>query len=97
MSDRNRVVMFSRAGCCLCDEALEVLRGVEDELALDITVTDIAGDAELEERYGMSIPVVYLNEELAAKGHVEAGRLRRRLKGGGILGRLSKRLGLSRS
>lgn len=92
----NRVVVFSRAGCCLCDEALSELEALKAELSLSISVTDIAGDAELEARYGESIPVGYLNDQLAFKGHVDASRLRKRLRGGGILDRLSARFGLSR-
>jgi len=93
-AERHRVVMYSREGCCLCDDALVALQGLSDELALDIEVRDIGGDAELETTYGNSIPVVFVDTELAFKGRVDAARLRRRLKGGGILGRLSARLRL---
>lgn len=92
---RNVVVMYSRDGCCLCDDALAALRALEAELALDITVIDIAGNPELESRYGPSIPVVFVNDRLALKGRIDPEKLRRRLKGGGILARLSERLGLS--
>jgi predicted thioredoxin/glutaredoxin len=44
----------------------------------------------------MSIPVVYLDGKLAAKGRVDPARLRRRLAGGGILERRSGKLGLRR-
>ena len=92
-AERREVVVYSRAGCCLCDDALEVLAGLKDELALDIAVRDIAADPALEAEYGMSIPVVFVNGKLLFKGHVDADRLRRRLRGGGILARLSERLG----
>ena len=90
---RNRVVMFSRNGCCLCDDALAVLERVKDELSLDITVQDIDLDPELKRDYALSIPVIFVNDQLALKGKVDPDRLRRRLKGGGILDRLSSRLG----
>lgn len=91
---RNSVVMFSRAGCCLCDKALEVLEELRGELDLDITVHDIDSDPELQQRYALSVPVIFVNEKLALKGRVDPDRLRRRLKGGGILDRLSAHLGL---
>lgn len=91
---RNQVVMFTRAGCCLCADALEVLKDLEGELDLAITVQDIAGAPELEQRYGRSIPVIFVNDKLALKGRIDPDRLRRRLKGGGILDRLSAHFGL---
>ena len=94
MATRNQVVMFSREGCCLCDDALEVLEELKDELDLEITVHDIAQDPELTARYGNSIPVIFVNEKLALKGRVDPVKLRRRLKGGGILDRLSAHFGL---
>lgn len=91
---RNQVIMYSRAGCCLCDDALHVLHSLASELQLDITVHDIDTDPELTRLYGASIPVIFVNEKLALKGRVDRDRLRRRLKGGGILDRLSAHLGL---
>ena len=91
---RNAVVVFSRDGCCLCDDALAVLTSLSDELSLDITVHDIDTDPKWTADYGMSIPVVFVNEKLAFKGRIDPARLRRRLKGGGILSRLSAHFGL---
>ena len=86
--------MFSRAGCCLCDDALDVLNDLKVELDLEITVHDIDTDPVLTARYGQSIPVIFVNEKLALKGRVDPDRLRKRLKGGGILDRLSAHFGL---
>ena len=96
-TERHQVVMYSREGCCLCDEAHEALVRMKDELGLDIQVRDIGGDAKLEAEYGQSIPVVFVDELLVFKGRIDPVRLRRRLKGGGILGRLSARLRLGQS
>ena len=87
---------MSRDGCCLCDDALAVLHEVAGEVSLEIQVTDVDSDAELKRLYGESIPVVFVDGKLAFKGHVDKKRLLKRFQGGGILGRLSAKLGMKR-
>ncbi len=49
-----RCILYGRAGCHLCEEALDLLRG----LGLEARVVDIDGDAGLGGRYGLRIPVL---------------------------------------
>jgi glutaredoxin len=55
------VVIYSRPGCHLCDEAKEAMRaaGCDDEYTL--TEINIEDDPELLERYRYDIPVVLIN------------------------------------
>jgi glutaredoxin len=50
------LTLFSRPGCHLCEEALEMI----EQLNLKITLTesDITEDPGLEQRYGVAIPVL---------------------------------------
>ena len=50
------IVLFTRPGCHLCEQAAVML----DELRVDWRAVDIEGDADLEDRYGLVIPVVFL-------------------------------------
>jgi glutaredoxin len=72
------VTLYTAAGCSLCERALEVVRGVRDELGFELAVVDIGGVAELEARYRTLIPVVEIGGERAFTFFVEADALRRR-------------------
>ena len=60
------LVLYSRAGCHLCDEARELLQALLDERARQGLTTptldeiDIESDPELERRFFTTIPVVEL-------------------------------------
>jgi glutaredoxin len=78
------LVLYSRAGCHLCDEARELLHALLDERARQglstprLTEIDIEADPDLERRFFTTIPVVELGDrqvELATS----AAKLRRLL------------------
>ena len=89
------ILVLSRPGCCLCDEALAVLREMSrtcSSVPFQVDVRDVDSDPVLAREYGESIPVGFVDGALAFKGHVDVRRLIRRLEGGGIFLRLSRRL-----
>jgi hypothetical protein len=75
-SIRSRVVVYTAAGCHLCERALEVVREVCGD---DFAVVDVGGDAGLEARYRESLPVVEVDGERAFTYFVAADGLRERL------------------
>ncbi len=52
------VVLYGKAGCCLCDEAKAVLAEVRQRQPFDLTEVDVSVDPVLHARYGERIPVV---------------------------------------
>lgn len=74
------VVLFSREGCGLCDEALLVLERYRRWLPA-IEIVDIESDPVLVERYGTSIPVVEFDGVARFKGRVGEFALRRLIEG----------------
>lgn len=76
---RREVVVYSRDGCGLCDEALAELRAVERRFRLHVSVVDIAGDEALEVRHGERIPVVEIDGRERFFGRVDPVLLRRLL------------------
>lgn len=58
-----RVVLYSRAGCHLCDAARDVLLAERPRSPFDLVEVDIAGDDDLEREYGIRIPVVEIDGE----------------------------------
>jgi hypothetical protein len=69
------VVLVTREGCHLCDDALGVLRslGFEPELR------DIDADAELYSLYDWRVPVVLVGGVVMAEGRVDQAALRKAL------------------
>ena len=81
----HRVVLYSRAGCHLCDVARETLLTARERLGFDLSEVDIEGDDELELEYGIRVPVVEVDGEEAFEITVDPTELAR-LVGVGDLG-----------
>ena len=71
----HRVVLYSRAGCHLCDLAREAILTVRTRTPFDFDEIDIAGDDELELEYGIRIPVVEVDGVEAFEVTVDAQEL----------------------
>ena len=55
------VTIYSRQGCHLCEDAHQLLASVQEELAFEIAVVDIDGDAELIKLYSDQVPVIHID------------------------------------
>ena len=79
------VVLFTREGCCLCDEARTMLVRLhgQNPAAFAWQERDIDSDDRLHLAYLERIPVVTIDGEEAFELHVEESELERRL---GIVG-----------
>ena len=77
------VLVYSAAGCHLCDVAKELLEREQPALGFELTVCDISGDPRLEASYREEIPVVYVAGRKAFKYHVDPAELRRRVRAAG--------------
>ena len=73
------VVLYTRPGCHLCDDALAVLERVRGELPFRLEARDIEADEALLRRYLERIPVVELDGEELFEFFVDEAELRRRL------------------
>ena len=74
------VVLYTRAGCHLCDEAKKVLMLLRDEFHFTFWEVDIDSDEVLRARYGHDIPVVFLDGRKVAKHRLDKEQFRRRLE-----------------
>ncbi|MBV8221613.1 MAG: glutaredoxin family protein [Solirubrobacterales bacterium] len=74
-----RVVLYTRAGCCLCDDARVVLERVRSERVFALEERDIDGDDALLLAYLERIPVVTIDGVEAFELFVDESELARRL------------------
>jgi len=72
-----RLVLVTRQGCHLCDDALALLRelGQEPELA------DVDVDDRLHDLYDWRVPVVIADGRVIAEGKIEREALAKALEG----------------
>lgn len=80
MPDTVRIDIYSRPGCHLCYEAKEVIERVRRRIPLSIRVIDIQDDPELESRFGMEIPVIFINNHKAFKYRVDEAEFEKKVK-----------------
>jgi hypothetical protein len=73
------VTLFGREGCCLCDEAREVLLRVRDQRPFILRERDIDGDEALLRAYLERIPVVTIDGVEAFEFFVDESEMLRRL------------------
>jgi glutaredoxin len=73
------VVLYGRDGCCLCDEARDVLLRVHARKAFALEERDIEQDEALLRRYLERIPVVTIDGDEAFELFVDEAELESRL------------------
>ena len=76
-----RLTLYTRQGCCLCEEMKEVIRRVAGKLPLEMEEIDVDSEPELQQRYGNEVPVLFIDGRKAFKVRVEIRELKRKLLG----------------
>lgn len=59
----NTLILYTTAGCHLCELADDILQRLAQQHPLTIIATEIGDDDELVERYGIRIPVVQFSDK----------------------------------
>ena len=73
------VVLYSAAGCHLCEEARAEIDAVRRRRPFELREIDVALDPVLHARYGERIPVLEIDGEEAFELFVDEAALERRL------------------
>jgi glutaredoxin len=74
-----RVTLYTRAGCCLCDDAKKVLLEARRRADFDYEEFDIDLDPELRRRYNDEVPVIAINQVKAFKYQVDRNEFLKKL------------------
>jgi glutaredoxin len=75
------LTIYSRPGCHLCEEMKAVVERVARRTDAAVQEIDISGTPELEQRYGVDIPVLLVDGRKAAKHRIGEEELLRILEG----------------
>jgi glutaredoxin len=71
-----RVLVYTRVGCHLCEVAEADVARICADLELDFTTVDVDTDPELRAEYGDRVPVIMVDGREHGFFRVEEGRLR---------------------
>ena len=74
-----QVTLYTRSGCCLCDEAKRVLEQARSRVDFDLAEVDIDSDPDLQRLYSTEVPVVSINSHKAFKYKVDMKELLKKL------------------
>jgi glutaredoxin len=75
-----RVIIYSRPGCHLCDEAKQAIEGAGCQNEYTLEEINIESDPNLLNRYQYDIPVVTINGVEAFRHRLTAEEFRKRLR-----------------
>ena len=75
------VLLYTRAGCHLCDKAKAHLRELQKQSPFALQEVDIDQDPELQRRYNDEVPVIFIHGRKAFKYRIDPRQFLRRLQG----------------
>jgi glutaredoxin len=79
MPEQPKVTLYTRAGCCLCEEAKRVLESARRRVRFELEEVDIDSDADLRRIYNEEVPVIAINGAKAFKYRVTEPELLKKL------------------
>ncbi|MCL5074660.1 MAG: glutaredoxin family protein [Chloroflexi bacterium] len=82
MDEEHHILFYTKEGCCLCDEAREILHRLRGRFSITIQEIDITTDSALYERYRNIIPVVIIDGQFSLGARIEEEDLCRYLQEG---------------
>lgn len=72
-----KLILYSRADCCLCEEMKDAIRQVAAKIPLDVEEIDVDSSAQLQEQFGHEVPVLFIDGRKAFKYRMTARELER--------------------
>lgn len=75
-----QVILYTRPGCHLCEEVKQEMAAADCAAAYVLEEVNIETDPALVERYGLEIPVIFINGVKAFKYRLTAPEFKRKLR-----------------
>jgi hypothetical protein len=76
----NGLVLYSKPGCCLCEDVRPFLETLAGEHGLALLIRNILDDGQWYDAYRYRIPVVCYQDVVLGEGRVDLAALRTRLQ-----------------
>jgi glutaredoxin len=78
-ADHLTFTVYTRAQCCCCHKALDVLKQAQQRFGFAIEEVDVDGDPNLIAQFDTEVPVVALNGKVRFRGVINPALLNRLL------------------
>ena len=75
-----KVTVISRAGCHLCEIAIDKINLVKDQLKFELEIKLINDLPELEQEYGEQVPVIMIDNKIHDYWRVDIERFTQAIK-----------------
>lgn len=75
-----RLRLYGRSYCHLCDEMTAALTPLRVEFGFTLEVVDVDSDADLEQRFGLLVPVLMHADTELCHYHLDVAKVRAYLK-----------------
>jgi len=82
MNKPHNIMLYSKPGCHLCEDAKAALLSLGQEFEVRLEEIDITGDPALFELYQYTIPVMLINQKIKLEARITAHKLRLALSEG---------------
>jgi len=82
MKKPHNIMLYSKPGCHLCEDAKAALLSLGQEFEVRLEEIDITGDPALFELYQYTIPVMLINQKIKLEARITAHKLRLALSEG---------------
>jgi glutaredoxin len=79
LAAKNQVVVYSKPGCCLCDEVKSKLRRLQQTRLFDWEEVNVLDDPAASAKFGEEIPVIFVNGCREFAYHLDEDRFLRLL------------------
>lgn len=74
-----QVTLYTRTGCCLCDDAKKVIASARQRVEFDYAEVDVDTEPGLARLYGHEVPVITINRKKAFKYRTEINEFLKKL------------------
>ena len=74
-----RIEIYTRPGCHLCEEAMAEIRDAASSFDFELVERNVEENPEWEAKYGLEIPVIFIDGRKAFKYRIPQGELQKRL------------------
>ena len=74
------VTVYSRAGCHLCEVAINQIESVKSKITFDLEIKLIDDNPELEKAYGEQVPVILIDQQPHDYWRVDVDRFTKAIK-----------------
>ena len=59
----NKLTLYTRKDCCLCEEMKDVVQRVSGKISIDLDEIDVDGSAELRDKFGNEVPLLFIRPQ----------------------------------